>query len=319
MTVLDTLALALRVLDLGATIALVGIGVFATARRSIILLLFAVAIVLPLLRLVVQAAVIGDGDVFGTLGPLISATRYGQAMLARAVIVALWWLAYTLLENRGSQIHAPLPLVGEGGQRPGEGVQPAMQKNTLIRASRTFSRRREKGKLKRYSLIVAMVFAGLDIVALALLGHGAASTMPAIGIVVLALHIGAACLWLGGMAVVLTGVVRHASVAALRGFAPLGLACVAVLTITGLLNLQIVTGDVLGAFSGGYGRILIAKLICFAAMLGLAAVNRFALLPQMTAPDGRASHRATLALAGETLLGGVVIVLASLLASGPPA
>lgn len=159
----------------------------------------------------------------------------------------------------------------------------------------------------------------LDIASMSVLGHGAASDRPWFGTLVLSLHIGAACLWLGGMAAALFGIARQRDgAAALRGFAPLGLACVAVLAVTGLFNIQIVTGDLGAAFVGGYGAILVAKLVCFAAMLALAAVNRFALLPDLDRP-GVAAHHAMLALAAEAVLGCVVVGLAALLASGPPA
>ena len=262
MSTLDTLALVLRIADLAATIALLAMTAFAPSPRRALVPIVAIALMLPLLRLLIQAALIGD--VANVLWPLIADTRYGQVMIARVAIVAIWFAVFCRAPRRGT----------------------------------------------------ALGFAALDIGAMALLGHGAASAAPLAGAAVLGLHIGAACLWISGMASVLFGRMRHVPGSiSLQGFAPLGLACVALLVGTGLLNLQIVTGDMALAFTGSYGAILIAKLICFAAMVIMAAINRFALLPRIA---GATAHRATLALALETLLGGVVIGLASLLASGPP-
>lgn len=257
------LALVARVADIFATVTLVGISVFGQPKRRIVGI-FAIAVVLPLLRLLLQAAVLADAGQFGaTLHLVAFDTRFGMVMLTRAVLIALWFAA-----------------------------------------------------LDRRALVITLAL--LDIAALALLGHGAASPMPSFGAIVLGWHIGAASLWLAGMAAALFGIVRQRDgVTALRGFAPLGLSCVSVLLITGLLNLQIVTGNIMAAFAGLYGAILIAKLLCFAAMLGLAAVNRFALLPQLERP-GMAAHHAMLALAAETVLGCVVVGLAALLSSMPP-
>jgi len=266
----DTLALLARLADIFATVMLIGASVFNSnvfgrPTRRAVAVLFAIAVALPLLRLILQAAVLADAGQFGSmLGLVAFDTRFGAVMLVRVAIVALWFAA---VDRRG--------------------------------------------------IVIALAL--LDIAALSLLGHGAASALPVFGAVVLGLHIGGASLWLAGMAAALFGIARQRDgVTALRGFAPLGLACVSLLAITGLLNLQIVTGDILAAFAGGYGAILIAKLICFAAMLGLAAVNRFALLPQLDRP-GVAAHHAMLALAAETVLGCVVVGLAALLSSMPPA
>ncbi len=267
MSGLDTLALLLRMADLFATVALVGAGVFAwPSRRSALLLFLPVALV-PLARLLTQSAALADpGEFFATLDLVAFDTRFGLAMLGRAVAVGLW-----------------IALLVRGG--------PAGRRLGLL--------------------------AGVGDVALwAVLGHGAASAQPWIGGIVLAVHVGAAMVWVGGMAAALFGAARR-DLAPLRGFAPLGLACVSLLVLTGLLNLQIASGDILAAFAGRYGALLIGKLLCFAAMLLLAAVNRYALLPAVPR-EGAAAHCAMLALAAETMLGAVVLGLAALLASGPP-
>jgi putative copper resistance protein D len=267
MSGLDTLALLARMADLSATVLLVGISVFGRPAPRLGRAVLVAALVLPLLRLGLQAAALADpGQLVATLRLVAFDTRYGHVMLTRAALAVLWFVTL------------------RGGTR-----------STLTAV-----------------LVVA------DIAALALLGHGAASQYPLFGAAVLGVHIGAASLWLSGMAMTLFGILRRGDgLARLRGFAPLGLACVALLIVTGLLNVQIATGDLAMAFGGSYGVILIAKLVCFAAMLALAAVNRFALLPNLDRP-GAAAHRAMQALAAETVLGGVVIALAALLASGPP-
>jgi putative copper export protein len=266
MASLDTLALLARMADLFATVLLLGVSVFGRPTPRIVRAVFAAALVLPLLRLGLQAASLADpGQFVATVRLVAFDTRYGEAMLARAAIAVLWIVA-------------------------------------------------QRGRTSK----LAVVLAAADIAALSLLGHGAASAWPLFGATVLAVHIAAASRWLGGMALTLFGIVRGGDgLAQLRGFAPLGLACVALLVVTGLLNVQLATSDLARAFGGSYGAILIAKLCCFAAMLGLAGVNRFALLPNLDR-QGAPAHRAMQALAAETVLGCVVVALAALLASGPP-
>ena len=75
---------------------------------------------------------------------------------------------------------------------------------------------------------------------------------------------------------------------ALGGFAITGTILVALLVLTGIVNSWILIGpDRVSALpSSLYGQLLIAKLILFAAMLALAAANRFRLTPRLAARLG---------------------------------
>jgi putative copper resistance protein D len=68
-----------------------------------------------------------------------------------------------------------------------------------------------------------------------------------------------------------------------NGFAQIGTIVVVTLTVTGVLNYWMIIGptlpDELSLTS--YGGLLVAKLVLFAAMLALAAANRFRLAPQL--------------------------------------
>lgn len=69
-----------------------------------------------------------------------------------------------------------------------------------------------------------------------------------------------------------------------NGFARIGTRIVALLVITGVLNYWLIVGPAMPVFAPmSYGGLLAAKLALFAAMLGLAAANRFALAPRLEA------------------------------------
>lgn len=128
--------------------------------------------------------------------------------------------------------------------------------------------------------------------ALAWAGHGA-STPDAIGTVQLAgdvLHLVASGLWLGGLlpfAVTLALARRQgpAGLALARGatarFSVLALASVVVLLGTGIVNTYVLAGSVPALLGTPYGRLLIVKIILFAVMICVAAVNRRRLTPAL--------------------------------------
>jgi copper resistance protein D len=126
-------------------------------------------------------------------------------------------------------------------------------------------------------------------------GH-AASTLGALGNLHLAadaLHLVAAASWIGGLvpfALLLAAVRRHdgASLArdAAQSFSTLGIVSVATLAMTGLVNSWILVGSFRGLLVTEYGKVLMLKLVVFAAMLVFAAVNRFALTPRLIVSSG---------------------------------
>lgn len=129
---------------------------------------------------------------------------------------------------------------------------------------------------------------------LAWMGHGAA-TEGAGSLVHLAAdiaHLVAAAVWIGAIAFFLILARRADSTDAnglgayhdaLAGFSGIGSALVAVLLATGLVNGGFLVGmaGLPGLFTTLYGRLLLLKLLVFAAMLVLAAANRFRLTPAL--------------------------------------
>jgi putative copper resistance protein D len=131
---------------------------------------------------------------------------------------------------------------------------------------------------------------------LAWMGHGAATAGPGrllhlAGDIVHAL---AAALWIGALAAFLmlarpsrpqSPDADRALHAALQGFSGVGSGIVALIVATGLVNGWFLVGPerLGGLLTTPYGRLLSLKLGLFAAMLGLAAANRFRLTPALAA------------------------------------
>jgi len=124
------------------------------------------------------------------------------------------------------------------------------------------------------------------------------STAGEIGILYLTadtLHLLAAAIWLGGLVslVLLLSVSRRDQTPAVVSFARdatqrfsvMGIAVVVVVFATGIINAWILVGSWHALIVTGYGRLLILKVVLFAAMLLIAAANRFWLTPRLAVPS----------------------------------
>jgi putative copper export protein/mono/diheme cytochrome c family protein len=177
----------------------------------------------------------------------------------------------------------------------------------------------------RLRMHAALGSAALYLATLAGAGHAAAATGGAVRV----LHIGAdACHllaaggWLGALPALVCCFASAPPDAALapvaRRFSLLGIACVAVLTASGIVNTLFLVGSFAALFGTAYGKVLVAKLTLFAVMLGLAAINRSRLTPRLA--DGNATSRRALRRNAmlETALGVVIIVIVGALGTMVP-
>jgi copper resistance protein D len=151
-----------------------------------------------------------------------------------------------------------------------------------------------------------------------------------------ALHLLAAGLWVGALvplSVLATRVSartdsasEHEFAYGLDRFSAIGVLTVAVLLLSGLLNTWYLAPPALwrSALSMLYARVLILKVSLFALMLGLAAVNRLRLVPNLQraehAAEGAIATRRTLCatLFAETALAILVLALVALLGTLEP-
>jgi putative copper resistance protein D len=159
-------------------------------------------------------------------------------------------------------------------------------------------------------------------------GHAGAQPGPAgdVHLAADAIHLVAAGAWLGGLPALAMLLHRAAqtpqalSTIAVRTtarFSLLGMACVALLILSGVANSWFLLSGPGDLIDSAYGRVLSAKLALFAAMLTIAAVNRFHLTPRLAAPAAlRALRRNSLA---ECAIGAAVLFLVAILGTEEPA
>jgi copper resistance protein D len=140
------------------------------------------------------------------------------------------------------------------------------------------------------------------VAAIAWTGH-AGSTVGEMGLLHLTadtLHLIASAAWTGGLVpfVLLLAAARRypreasAQLArdATQRFSTLGIASVAVLLGSGIVNAWILVGSVNGLIVTEYGRLLMLKIALFAVMVAFAAVNRSWLTPRLALSSGSAAQ-----------------------------
>ncbi len=145
-------------------------------------------------------------------------------------------------------------------------------------------------------------------------GH-AGSTVGETGVLHLAadiLHLVAAAIWIGGLVslVLLFAVTRRdrtdASMSfardATQAFSSMGIAIVAVIFATGIVNTWILVGSWHALIATGYGRLLMLKIALFMVMLLFAAANRFWLTPRLALPSSAPQFDARRQLARNSMI-----------------
>ena len=163
------------------------------------------------------------------------------------------------------------------------------------------------------------------LVALAYVGHSRSQAAPWLGVPVDVVHTAAASTWLGGLAalvfVVIPKVDTERGVAAFDRFGRVAERAVAVLVVTGIIQMLRLHGNPLSMLTNRHGLLLIFKISLVALMLWLAARNRRELGAQRrresTQPKTlrRLLVRASLI---ETAIGAVVLVITSVLVATTP-
>jgi|SRR5665213_534578 len=140
------------------------------------------------------------------------------------------------------------------------------------------------------------------VAAIAWTGH-AGSTVGELGFLHLiadTLHLIAAAAWIGGLvpfALLLAVAQRYPREArarlardAIQRFSTLGIASVAILLGSGIVNAWILVGSVNGLIVTEYGRLLMLKIALFAVMVAVASVNRLWLTPRLALSLGSAAQ-----------------------------
>jgi copper resistance protein D len=265
----------------------------------------------------------------GTVGFLVLVAEPGAGALRRRLIAMTWTaLALAVLSGAAWLLLLAADLTGEPIFEIGGAWQVATETRFGLITGARLTLAAALAVLIVWPRLrwLALAAAAGFIALLGLIGH-AGATPGLAGRWLLTsdlVHLLAAGAWLGGLpalALLLAqargspGCTVFARTAT-RRFGWLGAACVAALLASGLFsswNLLAGPGDLLAT---DYGRLLSLKLGLVAAMLAIAAVNRFHLTPRLAAPGAlRALQRNSLAEAG---LGLVVLLLVGALGTLEP-
>lgn len=141
-----------------------------------------------------------------------------------------------------------------------------------------------------------------------------------------ALHLLGAGAWLGGLVglldLMLTSLhgkeaTDHQACEAAIRFSKMGYVAVAILAASGLINSWFLIGSPTNLVATTYGRLLLLKLIFFAAMLATAGVNRFLLVPTLvhlasTGPK-QGLRKLVINVVAEQSLGFAIVLIVSLM------
>lgn len=153
-----------------------------------------------------------------------------------------------------------------------------------------------------------------------LAGHAAASPVPAISVVADAVHLGSMALWLGGLTMLVAFLLRRADGRELAAILPVWSRWAA-LAVGGLLlagtaqaAIEVGTFDALGTTA--YGRLIITKVVLFAAVLAVAAYSRHLVHNRLASAPAR---RMRYAVGIELAVAAVILGLSATLVQTTPA
>lgn len=179
---------------------------------------------------------------------------------------------------------------------------------------------------------IPLALSALLLASLAWVGHavGEVGADHLIHVAADSLHLLAAGAWLGGLPMLAlllhralvraTPEAHETARRATRRFSVMGLVAVATLLATGIVNTVFLSGSPSALIGTDYGRWLLVKIVLFAAMVAIAAVNRRVLTPQLESREP-----ARLALLGlrrnallEAALGVMVVAIVAWLGTAVP-
>jgi putative copper resistance protein D len=160
------------------------------------------------------------------------------------------------------------------------------------------------------------LLAALLLISQAWIGHPAASTGGERNVVILgyALHVLGAGAWLGGLLPLWLMVrVRKAHdrsiEIALRRFSAVGMFAIAIILAGGLINLWARWNSLDALLASGWGKVVVAKLLGFIALVAVAIVNRFVLTPRL--PMRASAHTRLMRNVVAEQAGGLAILAAA--------
>lgn len=123
---------------------------------------------------------------------------------------------------------------------------------------------------------VPLIAALLGVITPAVTGHAGSAPDHQLAVVTVAVHVGAAALWVGGLGAVVVLVARHRPLleGVLRRFSRLAGFCLGAVAVTGLLNAQVRLESWSALLTTGYGSLVVAKTVLLVLLGCLGGVAR---------------------------------------------
>ncbi|GAA2809334.1 copper resistance protein CopC [Kitasatospora paracochleata] len=198
--------------------------------------------------------------------------RIGTALAARLLLLAASGVFLSLLVGQLGQSAAVQPAASAGGGGSATGDEDAEEAELRQLEQRAAQRPGWDARL------------GLGVVGLALAvaltatwvgaDHSAVGIQVWLALPLASVHLLAMALWLGGLATLLVGLRHGLPVAGVERFSKLALAAVTALTVTGVYQSWRGLGSWSALVDTEYGRLLLIKVGCVAAMVGVAWISR---------------------------------------------
>jgi copper transport protein len=155
--------------------------------------------------------------------------------------------------------------------------------------------------------------------ALALSGHASTAAPRSISATAVFVHAACVAFWIGSLLPLYAGIRAWPRCAAeLRRFSRVIPLPLALLAASGLWLVFVQLDGMAALWETGYGRVLSCKLVAVAALLALAAVNRFRLVPRLQMIGAAAVRPFAIALACELAIALSILGLVALWGFTPP-
>jgi putative copper export protein len=252
--------------------------------------------------------------------------RLSAWSLAAALAAALLWLLLEGSAIADVPLADSLPVLGTVLLRTWFGTALLVHFGGLVLAGAALLLGRRRGRPHRLAPALGAAGAGAAILARAAIGHAAAMAgwqRPAM-MLVQSVHVVAAGAWLGSLLPLLLllgdAAEKPSAFAAVRRFSRLGMAAVTAVALSAAANGWVFIGSIAGLLGTTYGHWVLVKTALVAAMIGLAALNRFIHAPALAGKDAAVAARLLRrGTACEIVLGAGIIIAAGLLATSAPA
>jgi copper resistance protein D len=132
--------------------------------------------------------------------------------------------------------------------------------------------RRREAVTARVVLIAAL----LGVLTPSITGHAGTAPDHQLAVLSVAMHAGAAALWVGGLAVLVVLVARHRALldAVLPRYSRVAGAAVVTVALTGVVAAAVRVGSWTALVSTGYGLLVVGKAVCLVLLAGLGGLAR---------------------------------------------